>query len=104
MTKQRLEELRHKSAPTWEGLDTEGLDEQLKEIDAEVTYEVCTGEEMNKAYKLTGSNAYPDDLSIVILTHWSIPMMSWKLQYGCRWLDDVIDNNVWREKEKKKRA
>lgn len=99
MTKARLEELYNISAPTWEGLKIEGLEEQLKEIDPEVTFEVCSGADMNKAYKLTNSNAYPDDLNIVILTHWSIPMMSWKFNYGCRWLDDVIDNNKYRQQE-----
>lgn len=97
MTYERLEELRNQSAPTWEGLSTEGLDEQLKEIDPEVSFEVCTGKEMNDAYGLTGNNKYPDDLNIVILTNWSINMMDWKLKFGCRWLDDVIDNNLMRE-------
>jgi len=97
MTADRLNELYGISAPTWEGLSLEGLDKTLKELDTEVEYEVCTGKEMNKAYKLTGDNAYPDDINIVILTKWSISMMAWKLKYGCRWLDDVIDNNLRRE-------
>ena len=103
MTKERLEDLRKMSAPTWEGLSTDGLDEELKKIDPEVEYEVCTGKEMNDTYHLTGTNAYQDNLSIVILTNWSISMMTWKLKYGCRWLDDVIDNNIQREKENKRR-
>lgn len=97
MTNERIEELRRKSAPTWEGMKTEGLSENLKEIDPEAEFEVCSGKEMNEYSDLTGSNAYPDDLHIVILTKWSINMMDWKLKYGCRWLDDVCDNNEWRE-------
>lgn len=97
MTKKRLEELRQQSAPTWEGIDPNGLDETLKEFDPAVEYEFCSGKDMNEAYGLTGTNAYRNDLNILILTKWSINMMAWKLQYGCRWLDDVIDNNLRRE-------
>lgn len=97
MTKERLEELYNISAPTWEGITLEGLDETLKGIDPEVEYEICSGKDMNDAYGLTDDNAYPDDLNIVILAKWSIDMMAWKLRYGCRWLDDVIDNNERRQ-------
>ena len=96
-TTDELNALANKSAPTWEGLSLEGLEEQLKHIDPEVEAVFCTGKTYNEAYGLTGSNAYPDDLTIVFLTNWSIPMMEWKFKFGCRWADDVRDNNLRRE-------
>ena len=97
-TFEELESMADMSAPTWEGLSLDGLEEQLKEIDPKVEAVYCTGETYNKAYGLTGNNAYPDDLTIVFLTKWSVGMMSWKFSYGCRWADDVRDNNVARER------
>lgn len=96
-TTDELNALANKSAPTWEGLSLEGLEEQLKEIDPKVEAVFCTGKTYNKAYGLTGTNAYPKDLTIVFLTEWGIPMMNWKFKYGCRWADDVRDNNLRRE-------
>ena len=96
-TKDELEALANKSAPTWEGLSLEGLEEQLKEIDPEVEAVYCTGKTYNDAYELTGDNRYPDDLTIVFLDKFSINMMDWKFKYSCRWADDVIDNNLMRE-------
>lgn len=97
MTKERLNELYGISAPTWEGLVLEGLEESLKEIDPKAKYEVCKGKEMNEIYGLTGINAYPEELNIVILTEWSNFTLDWKFKYGCRWLDDIVDNNLMRE-------
>lgn len=101
MTKERITELRGKSSPTWEGLSLDSLSDALKGIDPEAEFEVCSGKEMNEYSGLRGSNAYPADLHIVILTKWSINMMDWKLRYGCRWLDDVCDNNERRERNKR---
>ena len=98
-TLDELEALANKSAPTWEGINLEGLEDTLKEIDPEVEVVYVLGKDYNDAYGLTGNNAYPDDLSIIFLNKWSIPMMSWKFNYGCRWADDVRDNNVAREEE-----
>ena len=62
------------------------------------------GKLMNQIYMLTGSNAYPEDLTFV-----SIPLNMFKnmeklailkLQFGARWLDDIVDNNAHRELEK----
>lgn len=96
-TKKELEALANKSAPTWEGLSLEDLEEQLKEIDPKVEAVYCTGKTYNEAYMLTGDNAYPDDLTIVFLDNFSIEMMNWKFKFGCRWADDVRDNNLRRE-------
>ena len=98
-SKEELEELADKSAPCWEGLSLENLEDQLKEIDPEVEVVYCTGKTYNEAYGLTGTNKYPDDLTIVFLNKFSINMMSWKFKYNCRWADDVKDNNLWREEK-----
>lgn len=98
-TLEELDALAKQSAPTWEGLALDGLEEQLLEIDPEVEAAYCSGSTYNKAYGLTGDNAYPDDLHIVFLTNWSIPMMDWKFKFGCRWADDVKDNNLYRERD-----
>ena len=96
-TREELDQIASQSAPTWEGLSLEGLEEQLKEIDPEVRAVYCKGSTYNDAYELTGDNRYPADLTIVFLIKWSIPMLDWKFKYGCRWADDVLDNNLDRE-------
>ena len=62
------------------------------------------GKLMNQIYMLTSSNAYSEDLTFV-----SIPLNMFKnieklailkLQFGARWLDDIVDNNAHRELEK----
>ena len=49
---------------------------------------------MNKICKLTGDNAYPDDLNIFSIKDFK----GLAIQYGARWIDDVIDNNARRQK------
>lgn len=97
-TKEELEAMADISAPTWEGLSLDGLEQQLKDIDPKAEAVYCTGKTYNESYGLTGNNAYPDDLTIVFLTKWSISTMDWKFNCGCRWADDVRDNNVARER------
>lgn len=100
-TIEELDELASMSAPTWEGLSLNSLEEQIKAIDPDAEICYCTGHTYNEAYGLTGTNRYPEDLTIVFL---KLPegrsldsMMQWKFQYGCRWADDVRDNNLARE-------
>lgn len=109
----KIRELKNGSAFTWVGLsglenDKETIVKCFKEekVLADVeTFEFYTwkGELMNQIYQLTGSNAYPEDLTFV-----SIPLNMFKnigklammkLQYGARWLDDIVDNNARRELE-----
>ena len=108
-TKEQLDDLYNQSALTWEGLcadeqslaDVEGW---LKEHDAiiadtEVIAHIITGKLMNDTYSLTGTNRYPDDLTIVAITgvnqsRIAIP----RFEVGGRWFDDVVDNNARREK------
>lgn len=106
-TKEELEVLRSKSTFTWEGM--KDSEENLKAIEEairergfkkeEMVVFVWKGELMNKSYNLTGSNAYPNDLTFVSIEDFYNPMF--KLQFGARWLDDIIDNNLIREAKEK---
>lgn len=96
-TLDELEAMANKSAPCWEGLSLEGLEEALKDIDPNVEIAYCTGKTYDDAYGLKGGNRYPDDLTIVFLDKFSIGQMDWKFKYNCRWADDVRDNNLRRE-------
>lgn len=108
----KIRELKNGSAFTWEGLsglenDKEVILDDFKKanvLDDVETFEFYTwkGELMNQIYQLTGSNAYPEDLTFV-----SIPLSMFnnnvgklalvKFQLGARWLDDIVDNNARRE-------
>ena len=48
---------------------------------------------MNKLCKLTGSNAYPDDLTIFSIDKFK----GLAIMYGARWMDDIIANNADRQ-------
>lgn len=99
------------SALTFEGLkeDDESLQEFIDWVKAltplkrERIY-IIKGRIMNKYYHLTGDNAYQDECNIVSIDlndmeHFSAVIMP-RFQIGARWLDDIIANNVRREKEK----
>lgn len=110
----KIRELKNGSAFTWEGLsglenDKEVILDDFKKADVlgdVETFKFYTwkGELMNQIYQLTGSNAYPEDLTFV-----SIPLSMFnnnvgklalvKFQFGARWLDDIVDNNARRELE-----
>ncbi len=102
-TKEVLEELRNKSIFTWEGMSES--EENLKAIEEairnrgfdkeEMVVYTFKGRLMNEVYNLTGNNAYPDNLTFVSIEDFYNPMF--KLQFGARWLDDIIDNNLIRE-------
>ena len=59
---------------------------------------------MNINYGLTGTNKYKDDLTIVSIKNEDIKDLSAiimpRFEVGGRWFDDVVDNNVRREKSK----
>ena len=109
-TKEQLDELYNQSALTWEGLiaDEENLnavENWLKAHGAiiehtEPTFHIITGELMNTTYGLTGDNAYSKDLTLVSVT--DIDQMAVvfpRFEVGGRWFDDVVDNNVRRERD-----
>lgn len=93
-TKEQLKELYDSSAMTWEGLRSEDFEIALQECGREDAKGYITkGSVMNKLCKLTGDNAYPDDLNIFSIAEFK----GLAIQYGARWIDDVIDNNARRE-------
>ena len=75
-TKEQLKELYDSSAMTWEGLRSD---------DFEIALQEC-GQ--------AGAKGYPDDLNIFSIKDFQ----GLAIQYGARWIDDVIDNNARREK------
>lgn len=98
------------SALTFEGLSTddENLDAAVKwmkkhgaDFKPEASVYVTKGAVMNQIDGLTGSNAYPSDISIVSfrledITGWQNLILP-RFNVGARWLDDVRDNNKRRE-------
>ena len=94
-TKEQLKELYYSSAMTWEGLREDDFEIALRMAGQETADGFkTTGKVMNKLCKLTGNNAYPDDLNIFSIKEFK----GLAIQYGARWMDDVIDNNARREK------
>lgn len=53
------------------------------------------GSVMNRCYGLTGDNAYPDDLTFVVIPEYYNPMV--KIQIGARWFDDIVASNSIRQ-------
>lgn len=94
-TKEQLEALYNCSAMTWEGLRSEDFEIALQECgQAGAKGYITKGSVMNKLCKLTGDNAYPDDLNIFSIDKFK----GLAIAYGARWMDDIIDNNARRQK------
>lgn len=93
-TKEQLKALNDCSAMTWEGLREEDFGVALDMCGAEGAKGYCTlGKVMNKICKLTGDNAYPDDLTIFSIDKFK----GLAIMYGARWMDDITSNNARRE-------
>lgn len=93
-TKEQLKALNDCSAMTWEGLIEEDFGTALDMCGAEgAKGYVTTGKVMNEICHLTGSNAYPDDLTIFSIDKFK----GLAIMFGARWMDDVISNNADRE-------
>lgn len=99
----------HTSAFTFEGIDISNKEnmknfkEQFEKIARETGFTekkmigyFYKGSSMNKHFKLTGDNAYPDDLTFVSIPNYYNPIM--KLKMGARWFDDIVDNNSIRQR------
>jgi hypothetical protein len=107
-TKEQLDELENESALTIEGLAESSIPDFLnflKEnvgLKSETAYKI-SGEIMNYNYFLTGSNAYPPDLTIVSVKLSNIEnvgkLITLRFQFGGRWFDDIVDNNRRRQEE-----
>jgi hypothetical protein len=105
-TKRQLDSLYNQSALTWEGLsaDEENLNavkdwlEGHKALTSvEPTFHIISGKFMNEQHSLSGTNAYPEDLTIVSVT--DINQMAItipRFEVGGRWFDDIVDNNAMR--------
>lgn len=93
-TREDLRYLYNNSAMTWEGLVEEDFQIALDTVGADnAKGYVTTGRDMNRICHLTGDNAYPDDLKIFSVT----PFKGLAIMYDARWMDDIIDNNAYRE-------
>ena len=94
------------SALTIEGLAKESIVDfiewvkQYTPMKSETAY-IISGDTMNKVYHLTGSNAYPNDLTIVSIKledmENAMAVVMPRFQIGARWFDDIVDNNARRE-------
>lgn len=96
-TKEQLQDLAKNWAMTWEGLSEESFEEALEmccKDGKDGTGYVITGKRMNEICALTGDNAYPDDLTIFTIKDFKGIAM----QFGARWLWDIVWNNGQREK------
>ena len=88
---------------TWEGMSDEeenlaAIEEAIRENgykEEECVFYTYKGKLMNEYYELNGNNAYPDDLTFVSIPNFYNPMF--KINYGARWFDDIVDNNRERE-------
>jgi len=93
-TKEELKDLYDKWAMTWEGLREQDFEEALEYCGGEGAQGyLIKGKVMNDICHLTDSNAYPDDLNIFAI----YPFKGLAMQYGARWMTDIIDNNAYRE-------
>lgn len=95
------------SALTLEGLDLDSLDDYANYLDDTcgledgATFHVIYGNEMNDFYMLSGDNAYPGDLHIVVIKLSDLvspdKIILKRFEFGGRWFDDIVDNNARRE-------
>lgn len=101
-----LDSFYKESALTIEGLDPNSIKSYADYLDENcglndnAVFHVISGAYMNSVYDLFGSNAYPDDLNIVVirlsdLKNSSAIIMK-RFEFGGRWFDDVVDNNTRR--------
>lgn len=103
-TEQDIRDMYDRSEWTWEGMsdDEDNLNQIADFLEINVpklaqpyTFWIWQGDMFNDMYGLTGRNAYPDDLTFVAVDDLYEPFL--KIQYGARWLDDIVDNNLERE-------
>ncbi len=109
-TQLQLDDLCNDSAFTIEGFkaDDENLTKLLDWIKARTSLKrecvfITKGEVMNRVYHLTRTNRYPNDLNIVSVKLSDMQdcdkLIIDRFAIGGRWFDDIVDNNLRREKE-----
>ena len=103
-----LEELVNGSALTFEGLAESSFDEFLDWVDGIAGLKtrriyVTKGRLANCEWLLTGDNAYRNDLNIVSVKLDDMEdrnkIVMARFQVGARWMDDIHDSNIIRERE-----
>lgn len=99
-----LQEFCSKSMFTFEGLDISNkkdmkrLEEHMRDngyTEKDFLAYWFKGKVMNECYRLTGDNAYQDDLTFVVIPNFYNPVF--KLAVGARWFDDIVANNSIRQ-------
>lgn len=102
-----LQEFCNKSMFTFEGIDIQSekgreamlqFEEEARKAGfnkKEMIGYYFNGAFMNDCYRLTGSNAYPDDLVFLVIPDLYNPMF--KIACGARWFDDIVANNSIRQ-------
>lgn len=109
-----ITQLAKDSAFTWEGMttDSENLEAIAYAFESElkvasesakkngIHFYTWTGKKMNNKYHLKGNNAYPDNLNFIAIPlsdlNGKAPIV--KNQVGARWLNDIVDNNRFRNR------
>lgn len=79
-----------------------GLNEMLEQrgIGQVKEFYTFSGQLMNETYGLTGSNRYSDNFTFLsfMLDGLDVGKLAmFKMKFGARWLDDIVDNNNARE-------
>lgn len=103
VTKKLFDELYDNSALTLEGLNLASLDDYANYLNRVcglkdgAVFHIIQGYEMND---LSGNDTYPEDLHIVVIKLNDLinpnNIIMKRFDFGGRWFDDVVDNNVLR--------
>ena len=107
-TRQQLDILYAEWAFTLEGFRISEIDKLIDWILQYTTFKsdivtvyVTSGKVMNRCYRLTGDNKYPDDLNIVSIKNSAMNDVNAvaipRFQIGARWFNDVVDNRLCKE-------
>lgn len=111
-TKEKLNELYKSSALTFTGIiaDDENLNKIIEwikkysEISQPLPIYIIKGKVMNQNYRLTGANAYNDNLTLISIKTEDIKEVNKiaipRFEIDGRWFDDIVDNNARREENK----
>ncbi len=112
-SREQLDELYECSALTFVGVSAEQgslnsmIDwiKEYSEISNPLPIHIISGQVMNNNYNLTGSNAYPNDLTLISIKTDDIKNLNAiiipRFEVGGRWFDDIVDNNARREEIQK---
>lgn len=100
-----LDKFEKESVFTYEGLSlsdqsTSAMEDCLRSYGydkEELLVYYTDGATLNSHYGLTGDNRYSEDLIIVFVPDFYNPIA--KISTGARWFDDIVANNLERQKE-----